>query len=721
MRSTLQSDIFQLAKSLSLTNIFGMQLSRSLIVLTLLFPIFSALLNGVESQPIRDQHVVAQVVGENEHLIPGQPYRLGLRLKHDAGWHTYWKSTATGYGPSINWETPENVRISDLSWPTPAIYTQMGLTDYVYEDEVLLVATLSVPLDFTGDSIQLGFTAEWLMCEKVCIPGEATGQIRIPIKQAPSKPSKWQSAFAEHDRNKPADPNAYDLSAWPMGTSVILNVKGDLPEGNFIYFDALARFKPDTVATVLKKSADAIQLKLDLDPTEDALPDRLSGVLFAQNNWPAANAYSSIAIDVPVGPPPTASAESPTIGFGLLALAFIGGLILNLMPCVFPVLGIKIMGFVEHAGADHRKVIRHGLVFALGVLLSFWLLAFVLIILRSGGSQLGWGFQLQSPSFVLCLAILLFAFGLNMFGLFEIGQSAVGVGSNLSARQGYAGSFFSGVLATVVATPCAAPFLAPALGAALALPPLASFAVFTAIALGLASPYLLLSSFPTMVNRLPRPGPWMESFKQSMSFMLFATVGFLLWVLAGQLTESAGFPPQNFLTVLLGLVVIAFALWIFGRWGAYHKPKQTRYIATGLALFLIFGSTWSGIRATQPNNSEGNAIEWVKWEPGKARELAQNGQVVYLDFTARWCVTCQTNKATVFSSQSVRDLFQEGAAIAMKADWTNQDDKISQELANFGRSAVPFNLVYGPGLEQPIILPEILTPQIVLDALQKAR
>jgi thiol:disulfide interchange protein DsbD len=296
----------------------------------------------------------------------------------------------------------------------------------------------------------------------------------------------------------------------------------------------------------------------------------------------------------------------------------------------------------------------------------------------------------------------------------------VGVGSELTGRRGFSGSFFSGVLATVVATPCAAPFLAPALGAALTLPPVTSFLVFTFIGIGLSLPYLLLSAFPALIDRLPRPGPWMETFKQFMSFLLYATVAFLLWVLAGQLTDSGGYPVFSFLKVLLSLVILAFALWVFGRWAAYHRKMRVRVAGTTTAVLLTMVALGTGFSGTNRPDANGPSIQWETWEPGKAASLAAEGRIVYVDFTARWCVTCQTNKATVFSSKSVLEKFDELDVVTLKADWTNQDPRISETLASYGRSAVPFNLVFGPGLESPLPLPELLTPGIVLDAIEDA-
>jgi thiol:disulfide interchange protein len=565
--------------------------------------------------------------------------------------------------------------------------------------------------------VEIPFTADWLVCEEVCIPGKVSSTIRIPVSTEPAQPSTWAPLFKETEFQLPADPGAYELTAWSEGREVILQVSGDLPEEPY-FFDARGVFEPSPRMTLTRPDDDRVQLRLPLDAATNDVPERIEGVLKAPGGWPAVAGRPGIQVDIPVqtqAPAPMASLSA-----GLLLLAFLGGLILNLMPCVFPVLGIKIMGFVGQAGSSRAKVISHGLTFTAGVLISFWILAAVLLILRSGGSQLGWGFQLQSPGFVLALTFLLLAFGLNMSGLFEFGQSAVGVGSELTGKSGFSGSFFSGVLATVVATPCAAPFLAPALGAALTLPAATSFLVFTFIGIGLSLPYLLLSAFPALIDRLPRPGPWMETFKQFMSFLLYATVAFLLWVLAGQLSDSGGYPVFAFLKVLLSLVVLAFALWVFGRWAAFHRKKRVRVAGTVTAVLLIILALGTGFSGTSRPDQKGPSIQWEAWAPGKAASLAADGKIVYVDFTARWCVTCQTNKAAVFSSKTLLDRFDELDVITLKADWTNQDSRISEALAAFGRSAVPFNLVYGPGLDAPLQLPELLTPGIVLEAVEAA-
>jgi thiol:disulfide interchange protein DsbD len=360
-------------------------------------------------------------------------------------------------------------------------------------------------------------------------------------------------------------------------------------------------------------------------------------------------------------------------------------------------------------------VVTHGLVFTLGVLLSFWTLAGVLAVLRAGGDQLGWGFQLQSPVFVYGLAVLMLVFGMNMSGVFEFGLSATAVGSDLQMKSGYAGSFFSGVLATVVATPCSAPFLAPALGAALAVSPGAAFAIFTAIAIGLSTPYLLLSIFPQAVKALPRPGAWMETFKQFMAFPLYGTAAYLAWVLAAQTSE------EGFRNVLFSFVLIALAIWMYGRW---HAPGASAGRARfAIASLVVVGAVglWVGWpRAAAPQLGGVAAIDWQPWSPEAVKSLRADGKIVYVDFTARWCATCQANKRLVFHDDDVLKYFAEHKIATLRADWTNRDPRITAELAAYNRSAVPFNLIWVPGRDQPVVLPEILTATTVLDALKAA-
>jgi thiol:disulfide interchange protein DsbD len=501
-------------------------------------------------------------------------------------------------------------------------------------------------------------------------------------------------------------------------------------------FDAAALVDYAAPQPVTEESG---SLVLTLAPAKDAPTDvtRLSGVLVSGNGWGGLIPSHGATFDVPLEAaasnnvrPSTSNAQhsgsspqvsglrsqpstAPAAGLaGTLFLAFVGGLILNLMPCVFPVLGIKILGFVNQSGNDRKKIVAHGLTFSLGVLLSFWSLAGLLLALRAGGAQLGWGFQLQSPVFVFGMTAFLLVFALNLSGLFEVGLSATAVGGKLQMQSGYAGSFFTGILATLVATPCSAPFLAPALGAALALSPVESFAVFTAIAVGLSLPYLLLSAFPQAIKLLPRPGAWMETFKQLMAFPLYATVGWLLWVLAGQTKDS----DYALLLIILGLVLVAMAGWVYGKFtGGLGRVFTIVLAAAGLWV------GWPKAVEAAPASASGYVLKWEHWSPEAVKAAQAAGRTVYVDFTARWCATCQTNKAAVFSSGDVLAALDKKNVLLLKADWTSRDPAITEELAKWNRSAVPFNLVYSPGQPDPAVLPELLTPGIVLEALGAAK
>lgn len=686
------------------------------------FVLFFLPLAGIaSSEAVRDRYVEAQLVLEPESVQPGETVWIGLRLNHDQRWHTYWKASATGYATSlINWEIPEGFEVGEILWPAPQPYYFEGYIEYVYEHEVVLPVELTIPAyAVAGETYRISVTADWLMCEKTCIPGQADLNLDISITEEPGVVNpRWQELFADARRLQPSPAVEGQANAWRQGDRVVLEIPAPRNPQSLYFFDEQAFLVAQMEMNIQPADDGRFRLSFEVDAAGVGTTEHLIGDLYSVGGWEVGEG-EVWKINLPLGEAPAASVESPAF-IWILSIAFLGGLILNLMPCVFPVLGIKIMGFVNQAGADRKKVISHGLVFTAGVMASFWLLAAVLILLRSGGQELGWGFQLQSPGFVYGLAIFLFLFGLNMSGLFEVGQSAIGVGSNLTAKSGFTGSFFSGVLATVVATPCAAPFLAPALGVALALPAFSSMVVFTVIAAGLAFPYLFLSAFPSLIKMLPKPGAWMESFKQLMSFLLYATVGYLIWVLVGQLTESAGYSAFSMLLVFFSLVVVAIAAWAYGRWGAFHREQKVRYTAYVTSAVLLLGGFYMGYPQPAYALEDGEApIVWQTWEPGKAEALADEGKVVYVDFTARWCVTCQTNKAAVFSSSEVRNWIQDNDVIMLVADWTNQDSRITQALAAYGRSAIPFNLVYGPAVDEPEMLPELLTPGIVMNAFHR--
>jgi thiol:disulfide interchange protein len=636
---------------------------------------------------------------------------VGLRLEHEPHWHTYWLQPGTGLPTSLSWQLPPGWTAGPIRWPAPhRVYdTAKNLAGNGYEGVVFLPVTLTPPRGLAPDKpVVLRAKAEWLMCKDVCIPGET----EVSLTLTPTDPGAMTTAnVTDSDEGEallatidalprplPAGWNAKVTRAENTGKILVLAFNDeDAPRGEPWYFDANATIAYDKPQPRAASSLGRAEIQLSVSEYADASPARLRGLL----TFADGPAYE---LDLPI----TAADSAATLSVGILALAFVGGLILNLMPCVFPVLGLKIMGFVQQSGHDRKKITAHGLVFTSGVLLSFWLLAGVLAVLRAGGEELGWGFQLQEPSFVFAMAVVILAFAINMSGAFEFALGATAVGGSLQQKQGYAGSFFTGVLATVVATPCSAPFLAPALGAALALPTAASFAVFTAVALGLSAPYLVLAAFPAAIRILPRPGAWMETFKQGMAFLLYATVALLIWILAGQLSADA------LQSALLSLSGLAFALWLYGRATA-PEAKKRRFKTLVISLLLAAGSIVYGW-------PRADLLAWEPWSAERVAELQKEGRPIYVDFTARWCFTCQTNKKAIFAgpgSGEVLQTFRDQKVATLRGDWTNRDPKITAELARWKRAAVPFNLLYLPGRAEPKVLPELLTPGVVLDALKE--
>jgi thiol:disulfide interchange protein DsbD len=722
----------------------------SALLLSLLFTL--AGLTPLHAKPVRNGAVVIELVSAVDSIQPGKPFWVALKLTHEDHWHTYWINPGTGYPTSVTWTLPPGFKAGPIVWPTPHVVkdTQGQVTGNGYEGTAFLFTEITPPADLAvGTSVKLQAAAEWLMCKDSCMPGDAKLELTRPVKAEAPGPDMtiarlFNNAFA--DLPQPAKDWAFSASRDGKVITLRITSRKDSAQdlGELHYFDENA-VVDYAAPQKLKREGKTWVLELALAGEEAAAQaPGLKGILVstggfsptgpkaavidqpfevqepikaAQKETPAAPASGAGSGTPPANGSGSAAAPAASTLLGTLFLAFVGGLVLNLMPCVFPVLGIKIMGFVNQSGSDKSKVVQHGVMFAVGVLVSFWTLAGVLLALRAGGSQLGWGFQLQSPAFVFGMAAFLLIFALNLSGLFEVGLSATGAGASLQSKEGLAGSFFTGMLATLVATPCSAPFLAPALGAALTLSPVESIAVFTAIALGLALPYLLLSIFPQAIKLLPKPGAWMETFKQFMSFPLYATVGWLLWVLAGQTMQD----DNALLMISFGFVLVAMAAWAYGRFGqAYGKPARQLFGKVAAAALLV-GGLWLGwpktAEAAPAVDAQGKAayvVTWQKWSPEAVAAAQAAGKFVYVDFTARWCATCQTNKATVFHDSAVLEEFGRRGVVLFRADWTNKDPQITQELAKWNRSAVPFNLIYAPGKKDPIVLPELLTGGIVL-------
>ena len=719
----------------------ALSLSIGLLVLPSLVP-------AANSQPAKKGAVTATLVSDAASIQPGKPFTVALRLQHEPHWHSYWIAPGTGYPTSLNWTLPEGFKAGEIQWPTPhtVVDTASKITGNGYNDEAFLLVEILPPANLgPGTEVKLAALAEWLMCKDVCMPGDAKLEIVFPVAAAGTADPRWTEPLAAALTRLPDTNTGWNVAAAHNATTATLRLTprpGTTHQPADLHFFAADGFTDYAKPGVVRQENGGWVIELPIDSTADKAATRLTGVLASANGWSAGSGYDGLVIDAPfeVGhvapnapggqttsnpnpqPPDPGSQTPPDAPGSLLAtllLAFLGGLILNLMPCVFPVLGIKILGFVNQSGNDRKMITAHGLVFTLGVLLSFWALAGILLALRAGGAQLGWGAQLQSPDFVFGMAVFLLAFALNMSGLFEVGLSATAVGGNLQSKEGFAGSFFTGALAVLVATPCSAPFLAPALGAAFSAAFSAgeSMLIFTAIALGLALPYLLLSISPQAIKLLPRPGAWMETFKQFMAFPLYATVGWLLWVLAGQTKDD----DNALLLIAFGFVLVAMAAWAYGRFGQAHGKPGRQMAGRIFAAALLVGGLWVGWpKAPEIAPAGSYQVTWEKWSPEAIAAAQAAGKFVYVDFTARWCATCQTNKAAVFHSDEVLAELRKKNVVLLRGDWTNRDPLITAELARWNRSAVPFNLVYAPGKPDPVILPELLTPNRVLSAFFEA-
>jgi thiol:disulfide interchange protein DsbD len=701
-----------------------------------LLPTVALLVLVAPSARAQPSHVAATLVAADAAVQPGKPITVALRMVHDPHWHTYWLNPGTGLPTTIEWKLPPGWKAGEIQWPAPHIIKDKAgnVTGHGYESDLLLPVTLTPPADLApGTTVELKATADWLMCEEICVPGSAEVFLKLPIAAAaPAPDATWGEKIRATVAGLPRADAAWKISATRAAKAITVRVTPTgpapvTPKDLHVFAEdsVIAYDQPQKVAAD-GKGGFVLTLPMGEDSPKDA--KRIVGVITSTTGWLAGGALRGLRLDAELAAAPVGQVSDLTkVGSqtrpspsgslpGTLLLALIGGLILNLMPCVFPVLGIKILGFVNQAGSDKKKIVAHGLVFTLGVLLSFWALAVVLAVLRAGGDQLGWGFQLQSPVFVYALAVLMLVFGMNMSGVFEFGLGATAVGAELQMKSGYAGSFFTGVLATVVATPCSAPFLAPALGAALAVPTAESFAIFTAIALGLSGPYLLLSIFPQAVKVLPRPGAWMETFKQFMAFPLYATAGYLVWVLGGQVSE------EGLQHTLFSLVLIALGVWVYGRWNAPGASAgRARF---GIAGLIVAGAAglwlgWPQAVGAKPADPSAPEVEWEAWSPEAVAKLRAEGRIVYVDFTARWCATCQLNKKVVFHDRDVLRYFAEKKIATLRADWTNKDPRITAELAAYQRSAVPFNVIWLPGKSEPVLLPELLTASIVLSEVKK--
>ena len=683
---------------------------------------------AVFAAPIQADYATVELISEYDAVVPGQSFDLAVRFDLEEHWHIYWKNPgASGLSTTIDWVLPESIEAGEVRWPAPERIQLGGLMNYGYEEEAVFIVTLQAPEDLKlGSDLAITANLFWLICKETCLPGEAALDLVLPVASK-AEPSAEATAFAEARNRQARAAHPWVTTAYLEEEALVVVIEGEALAADFyLYVDSEGLVDPSAEQVRSTPAPNRAELRLALDaPFFENQPLGISGVLQSGNDsWE----FNTEILDTPqlfaqTAPKPVGF-EQRLLAFGLpgiLALAFLGGLILNIMPCVLPVLSLKVFSLLKHAGQTRSDALRHGLAYTAGVVLSFIALAGALFILRALGERIGWGFQLQSPGFVVVLSAVFFLFGLNLMGVFELGGRLVGADNKVARRKDVLGSFGMGVLAAVVGAPCMGPLVAGVSGLAVQANVATGLLTFGMMGLGLSSPFLVLSVFPKLVAFLPKPGLWMESFKQGMGFLLMAAVVFLALVVGRQGGVDGIF------ILLVVILLSSVAAWIFGRWGAAARSRRSQWIARFLALFLIGASLFYGVRSIKEayldyGNQEtiaDSSGQWGAWSSKRVDELLAEGRPVFVDFTATWCLICQVNKKVALRTDATESLFTKKGIVAMEADWTRYDSDITDALEEFGRSGVPLYLLYTPD-GAVTVLPQSLTNGIVRDAVEKA-
>ena len=712
------------------------------------------------AQAVRTDHVTAELVAERTAVQPGGSLQIGLFMQHIPKWHTYWRNPGdSGLPTRIEWQLPPGVTVGEIEWPAPKRLPIGHLVNHGYEGELLLPMRLSVPAAArTGTELTLRGTAHWLVCLDVCIPESATLELRLPVVGADTTPGStaWTPDFERASALRASPLQGWTTALQRQGRELLLTLESDAPRAGakplppievFTYREQLVETAVHEVYATPRGYTVKLRLLADA-----AVPAALAGIVVAQPDATGGGAGAAVW----GGANPMAEFEAPlhevaritlpdgamrlggsgigvgadggavgTAGIGLwlaLLMALGGGMVLNLMPCVFPVLSIKLLGLAQRSPGP-AALRMHALAYGAGVLASFAALALALLGLRAAGSAIGWGFQLQEPGLVFALVLLFFVIGLNLIGAFEFGNLLPQRAATWRARSPVADAFAGGVLAVVVASPCTAPFMGAALGFALTQPAAVSMAVFAALGVGMALPYMALCIAPGWRRLLPRPGAWMLTLKQALAFPMFATAVWLMWVLG----QQAGIDAMA--RVLLALVALAALLWLV-RIGSVRRGLGKAVAAAALAALLVWG--WPGAAvpaadaaaAVPPVNGLSLAASpaspaagtWLRYDEAQIARFAAEGRPVFVDFTAAWCVSCQVNKRLVLDTAATLQDFERAKVVLMRADWTRRDATITQALARLGRNGVPVYLLLRPGME-PLLLPELLTRGAVREAL----
>ena len=668
------------------------------------------------------QLVRAELLADTSAIVPGKPFTFGLLLRMAPGWHTYWKfSGDAGLPTELKWKLPAGWKIGEIQWPIPLKTVDPGdIQTYGYVDEVLLMQEITPPAKLDSSSVKLSADASWLVCEKICIPGGATLQVELPTS-ANSQPANTE-LFTRYRHLLPQNwpgPNVATAEWSRVGSDLRLKVTSE----TLAKYPAVDSFPLPDEGTVVghpkveSRKNNEVVFRIPIESSGKNLSSMAGLVVFSQQPDGADRAAWQITTA------PVVSTARPAPARGILTFllfGFLGGMILNLMPCVLPVISLKIFGFIQQAGQSRQKILRSGIAFTLGIFAWFIALALLLIALKAAGRDVTWGgFQFTNPYFVLVLSVIVLVFALNLFGVFEISlpqRFSHGLLST-SERKDDLGSFFQGVFATVLATPCTAPFLGTALGFAFSQSATIILAIFIAIAAGMSAPYLLLSAQPAWLRFLPRPGAWMVHVKQFMGFLLLATLLFLLYVLGAQRGLEGAIWASCF------LLVISVACWMKGVFVVPTASAAKRSIVLVIMLVLVLGSGiyFIGDKFHSANvASAGSQLrgDWQAFTPERLQAELEQGHTVFVDFTAAWCLTCKFNEASVLESQDVREAFQRRGIVKMKADWTNGDPVITKLLQQFGRPGVPLYVLYPGKNEEPIVFPELLTKSMVLEKLE---
>lgn len=667
--------------------------------------------------PVKAPHLTVELTTLSPQVAVGGQVQAGLVITIEEHWHVYWVNAGfAGEPPKINWTLPPGITAGPLQFPPPSQLPLGPYMDYGYEDQVAFPITVTAAPSLKPGKVHLDAHVNWQVCSSQCLPGKAHLGLDLDVVKGPLPAPPVVGALGEAVTSLPR-PLRPDMSVSVMGGAkelvFTLKTGGREQEVEFYPFDEGQI--DDAADQTVEPMPDGIRVRVPrahVSPESDQLtplPETVHGLLKLTDT----EAYDFTAKVVP-GEVPTAAggrkssntttAKDVTL-FSAIGLAFLGGLLLNLMPCVFPVLFLKGMALVHSSTEERGRQRTHGLVYTLGIVVSFWVVVAALLVLRTTGKELGWGFQLQSPAFVAVLAAFFFFLALSLAGQFELGLSLTSAGGGLAKKQGLAGSFFTGVLATVVATPCTGPLMGAAIGFALAQPAWLTFLVFTALALGLALPYLALTMQPQWTRVLPKPGAWMEVLKQLTSVILFATAIWLAWVF-GHLYANDGI--DRIVALLACFLILAIAGWVLGRWPA-------KWGSTIVAVLLIAGALFFPLRKP--------AVETLVWQPytqANYEAARASGKPVFIDFTAAWCLSCQVNERAVLRSADVEKRLVSNKVQLLKADWTQYDPQITEELGAVGRSGVPTYVIYPAGkTSNPDVLPELLTKDIVLKAIDK--